>query len=319
MRAFIQTIGLTVILVANAVAQDVSAEAKSIVQLGAYHLEYPFLSPDGTRLVFQGSFDGRSQLYKMKLETGETKRLHVSPGDDFHASWSPNGDEIAFVSNRDGNDEIYILDIISGVSVSVSPHPGKDGHPRWSSNGEWLVFNRTFDPTDANGREDAAILRVRKDGADLEVLMDTENIETFPSFSPDGRFVTFVDWLPTQDGKRKGDITVLDLNSGERRNLTQTSLIFYGYPYWGDSGDWIYYISFIPNKEGSFDGLEFEGQARRISPLTAQVENLAPLDGLSEVRLIPSPDEKTMYFNRTIDGRTSLFQAPIKPMKLDTR
>lgn len=275
-------------------------------EIGAYELAYPFPSPDGRTIAFQGNFDGRWQLYAMDAESGAIRRLHVSAADDTHPAFSPDGSRLAFISNRDGNDEVYVLDLASGAANSVSPHPGKDGHPKWSAAGDWLVFNRTFDPADRTGDVDSAILRVRPDGSGLETISDTPNIETFPSFSPDGGAVAFVEWFPDEAGDpaRNGEIVVVEIASGARLNLTR-SPEFDGWPYWSPGDGRIYFSS----PEQGPDGREF--LVRRMAPDGSGRERLTALDGTSEVRAIPSADATMLYYNRDGDGRTLLFRTPL--------
>ena len=270
-----------------------AADAQPSEPAGAFQMAYPFPSPDGARLAFQGNFDGRWQLYEMALESGAIRRLHVSARDDTHPAWSPDGRSIAFISNRDGNDEVYLLDLASGEARAVAPHPGKDGHPKWSADGAWLVFNRTFDPNDPGGDLDSAILRVRPSGGDLAVVSDSARVETFASFSPDGRSVVFVEWFPSADGTRNGngELVIVDTATGSRRQLTRSEP-FDGFPYWGASGRWIYFSTAV---EGESGGREFA--VHRVRPDGGGLERLTAIDGRSEVRAIPSRDERTLFFN----------------------
>lgn len=278
----------TTVAGSDAVAYQAPTEA-----VGAFQMAYPFPSPDGARLVFQGNFDGRWQLYELSIADGAIRRLHVSPRDDTHPAVSPDGRQIAFISNRDGNDEVYLLDLASGDATVVAPHPGKDGHPKWSADGAWLVFNRTFDPADRGGDGDSAILRVRPDGRDLSVLSDSPRVETFASLSPDGRSVVFVEWFPDAAGtrNRNGELVIVDIGSGLRRQLTRSEG-FDGFPYWGASGRWIY---FSTADAGANASREFV--VHRIHPDGSGLEQLTALDGRSEVRAIPSRDERTLFFN----------------------
>ena len=298
----------TFLLIAAAMAQQVerNAPAAEAEQVGAYELAYPYPSPDGDDVAFQSNMDGRWQLYAMKTGDGSIRRLHSSPGDDRNPAWSPDGGKLAFVSTRDGNDEVYVLDIASGSARRVAPHPGRDGHPKWSADGRWLVFNRTFDPTDKEGNE-SAIVRVREDGSQLEVISDTPMVETFPSFSPDGGSVVFVEWHPDAAGTpaRNGELVIVDLQTKQRRNITR-SFAFDGYPHWGPSGDWIYFSSATEGGPKTREALVY-----RIRPDGTGLERLTALDGVDDVRAIPAADERAIYFNRDSAGRVLLYRMPL--------
>lgn len=276
--------------------------------VGMYELAYPYPSADGTRIAFQGNFDGRWQLYEITTEDGAVRRLHISPGDDTHPALSPDGRRLAFISNREGNDDVWLLDLKTGEARTVAPHPGKDGHPKWSADGEWLVFNRTFDPNDKEGDIDSAILRVRADGSGLETISDSSHIETFASFSPDGRSIAFVEWFPDAAGTpaRNGEIILVDIASRRRRNLTN-SPGFDGYPFWGASGEWVYFSTAAQGPKGR------EAAVHRVNVSSGAVERLTPLDGMNEVRAIPAADEDTLWFNQEQDGRTLIHRMEITP------
>lgn len=296
-------------ILAAALSQPVASEVPPAAaeQVGAYELAYPYPSPDGQDVAFQSNMDGRWQLYAMKTADGTIRRLHRSDGDDRNVAWSPDGSQIAFVSTRDGNDEVYVLNLASGSVRPLAPHPGRDGHPKWSADGRWIVFNRTFDPADKEGDE-SAIVRVRADGSQLELISDTPEIETFPSFSPDGRSVVFVEWQADAAGRpaRNGELVIVDLETKQRRNITD-SFAFDGYPHWGASGEWIYFSS---ASEGGPRGPE--ALVHRLRPDGTGLERLTPLDGASKVRAIPTADERFLYFNRDEEGRVLLYRMALK-------
>lgn len=296
------------IAAAIAVAQAQPAASPAAEQLGAYELAYPFPAPDGRKLAFQGNFEGRWQLYEVALADGAIRRLHSSDKDDTQPAFSPDGSKLAFISNRDGNDEVYVLDLRTGAARPVSPHPGKDGHPKWNADGAWLVFNRTFDPADRAGDGDSAILRVRPEGSGLQTISDSPNIETFPSYSPDGMSVAFVEWFPDSAGRpaRNGDIVAVKIATGERRRVTN-SPEFDGYPYWGRGGDWIYFSSAADGPAGR------EAVVYRVRPDGSRRQRITELDGSSEVRAMPNADESVLFFNRSAEKRTLLFSMPISP------
>ncbi len=284
-----------------------AALAAPPIQIGKFDMSYPFPSTDGASLAFQANFDGRWQLYQMTIPDGAIKRLHTSEKDDTHPAFSPDGQWLAFISNRTGNDEVYLLEIATGAVRSLAPHPGKDGHPKWSRDGQWITFNRTFDPADEGGDGDSAIMRVRPDGSGLAVVADSPRVETFPSFSPDGRSIVFVEWFPNAAGERNrnGDLVVVDVSTQARRKITNSDG-FDGYPYWGLSGEWIYFSTAV-----QWSGGAREFAVHRIRPDGTELGRLTGVDGSNEVRAIPSADEKTLFFNIPASGRTLVHRIPI--------
>ncbi len=295
-----------------AIASAVASAADTQGQIGAYELAYPYPSPDGSSIVFQSDFDGRMQLYRMALEDGSIAKLHQSSANDSHPAFSPDGNSLAFISDRTGSRDVHVLDIKSGAVRLLNAYPRNDGHPKWSADGKWIYFNRTVESGIPADPLDDAIYRIHPDGSGLTLVSNSPNAESFPTPSPDGRYLAFVEWfpIPGDTQNRNGEIVVLDLETNERRNITNVAA-FDGYPYWGASGRWIYYSTRLPNPEG---GEEFV--IVRISGNGGEPQVLTSLDGKSDVRGIPSADERTLYFNQSdnsgdLGQRTQLYQQPL--------
>ncbi len=69
----------------------------------------PAWSPDGRKIAFTSSRDGRAEIYVMNADGSGQRNLTRHPARDFRPSWSPDGRRIAFVSNRDGRLEAHVM------------------------------------------------------------------------------------------------------------------------------------------------------------------------------------------------------------------
>jgi Tol biopolymer transport system component len=81
----------------------------------AYPLEQqsrnPTWSPDGSRIAYESTRDGNSDIYVMNADgSGEPVNVSQSPYRDSDPAWSPDGTQITFTSNRDGQDDIWAVD-----------------------------------------------------------------------------------------------------------------------------------------------------------------------------------------------------------------
>src|SRR3954453_21509588 len=76
---------------------------------GAWPAEAGEATPAGT-IAFSSLAPRGWDLYRLEIETRETRRLTRHDTLDFNASFAPDGNRIAFVSERDGNPEIYAID-----------------------------------------------------------------------------------------------------------------------------------------------------------------------------------------------------------------
>ena len=64
---------------------------------------YPSWAPDGTRLAFMTWRNGRTELFTMKADGSDQRKLmDVERGDAIDPRWSPDGTRIAFVHMPEG-------------------------------------------------------------------------------------------------------------------------------------------------------------------------------------------------------------------------
>jgi dipeptidyl aminopeptidase/acylaminoacyl peptidase len=71
----------------------------------------PSWSPDGARITFSSSRDGRNQIYVIGVDGSNPTRLTVNPASDYNPAWSPDGTKIAFTRRAVGNSDIYVIDV----------------------------------------------------------------------------------------------------------------------------------------------------------------------------------------------------------------
>jgi len=90
------------------------------------------------------------------------------------------------------------------------PGSERDYNASFSPNGEWVVFT-------SERRGSADIFRVHPDGTGLEQLTSHPSYDDQAALSPDGQFLAFVS---TRDAGST-DIYVLDLRTGETKNITR--------------------------------------------------------------------------------------------------
>ena len=80
---------------------------------GAYYDNFPKWQPHGDRILFTSDRDGRFELYTMRPDGTDVRRLTNAEGSSAHSSWSPDGRWIMFTSGRMGfKDEMVMSEAV---------------------------------------------------------------------------------------------------------------------------------------------------------------------------------------------------------------
>ncbi|HEU4767807.1 MAG TPA: DPP IV N-terminal domain-containing protein, partial [Pyrinomonadaceae bacterium] len=87
----------------------------------------PRYSPDGSKIVFQSTRDGQSEIYVMNSDGAHQTRLTNNPAADTAPAWSPDGTKILFTSLRDdpAKPALYIMNADGSNPTRVTE--GSDG------------------------------------------------------------------------------------------------------------------------------------------------------------------------------------------------
>lgn len=179
------------------------------------------IAPDGL-IVFTSVRDGDMEIYSMKSDGSDVKRLtnrqgpdggpffswdgkqvafrgkQLSPGKEFddyrallkEALWRPTELDL-FVMNRDGSNQRQVTKL-----------GGANFAPSWHPDGKRLIF--ASNKADPKGR-DFDIYLVSLDGTGLERVTYNDTFDGFPMFSPDGKHLVFAS---NRNAKTEGETNV---------------------------------------------------------------------------------------------------------------
>src|SRR3990172_6078831 len=211
------------------VADEKGANARLLVRQENEAKE-PSWSPDGSTIAYLSRADGESgwDLWLTPADgSTDPKQLTRVPFDEENPHWSPDGEQIV-VSLEGGRHLTRRIGIVAVRSGEVSePLPddwGADSFGvRWSHDGKKTVF-----VSDEPGHKTVYLLSTHG-GAPERVLSSPYEL-TEPEFSPDGRFLAY---LENQDGDTK--LRTHDFETGRQRTLSLRNGTHTG-PVWRPDG-----------------------------------------------------------------------------------
>jgi hypothetical protein len=165
-----------------------------------------YLSNDESRLIFQATHEGMKcdQIFTMKLDGSEKKRLSSGEGRTTCAYFLPGDEQVLYASTHAAGPDCleppdrshgYVwklydeFDIYTAKSdgtdiKSLFSSPGYDAEATVSPKGDRIVFTSTKDG-------DPEIYSMNVDGSEVKRLTDVKGYDGGPFFSPDGTKIIY--------------------------------------------------------------------------------------------------------------------------------
>ena len=91
--------------------------------------------------MYQTEQDEGTDLWVMRSDGSEARRITNDAYYDGYPGWSPDGKWLVYDSERDGNKDLYIVPVESGTERRVTMDSRVDQHPSWSPDGRSLAFH----------------------------------------------------------------------------------------------------------------------------------------------------------------------------------
>jgi dipeptidyl aminopeptidase/acylaminoacyl peptidase len=217
----------------------------------------PNVSPDGKQIVYtvttidaaKSKNKPDTQLWLSDIDGGNRRQLTYAGKSNGEPRWSPDGSRIAFTSDRveDKKSGIFVLDINQGGDArELTSHAQGISNLTWAPNGKRLAYITDFDP----------------DNPDEEKHPEDE--------PPKVRATSRIDYK--QDGRgyvgdKRQQVFVVDVESGERRKLTNKP-VDYAVPRWSPDSKWI--AASVSNRNGMHSQLAIiaadSGEEKLVGP-----------------------------------------------------
>jgi len=278
----------------------VSTHAQRVLSHDRRGLAQARWAPDGTRLAFLASADGKPQIFIMPMSGGDSWQITKSPTGVQQFAWRPGHNEIAYVAldeapkvtgeeRHNHSFEIqnnhYLMQeaprpshvwlisadgkgspkrLTSGAwTLPVTLPPGSPSSPlSWSPDGKRIAIVKVATPYTGDN-DKSAIQLLDVDSGELHPLTSRTLHESQPLFSPDGTHIAH--WYP-RDGQTKNvnEIFVGPATGGQTASVTRSIDRNVGRAMWMPDGKSL----LVSANDGTTTGMwiqPIDGKARKIS------------------------------------------------------
>ncbi|MGC9077791.1 MAG: S41 family peptidase [Candidatus Kapaibacteriota bacterium] len=277
------------------------------------------ISPDGSKALFAA----RGEIFTVPAEKGLTKNITNTPNiHDRNPVWSPDGKWIAYISDKSGETEVYIVKPDGTGEVQLTNNANTYRYfLKWSPDSKKLLC------TDKNMElyiidiETKKITPIRKS--------KVWEITDF-TWSPDSRWVAFVDYLETEFPV----IYIYSIETGKTQQVTSEFFASYA-PEFSSDGKYLFFASDRTFKAtvGAFEWnfqykdlskiygvtlqkdtpspFAFEEETEQRKPETTQTEE--PKEKAKKgAKQSKMADDKTVYVSIDFDGiQDRIFDFPV--------
>lgn len=167
--------------------------------------------PTGEELAVVSSVEGAAELFVVKRQGSQPRRLTSHPAIDISPSWSPDGRQLVFVSDRSGSPQLYTMNRDGSNMQRLTFTGSYNAAPTWSPDGRWIAYE-----TRVRGQFD--IWLIDPSGQINFPVIQHPKSDEGPTWSPDGRKLAF-------SSSRRGryDIYVADWNGENVLRVTESA------------------------------------------------------------------------------------------------
>jgi TolB protein len=187
----------------------------------AYNAEAT-VSRDGKRIIFTSTKDGDLELYTMKSDGADVKRVTNRVGYDGGAYFSPNGKQIVWRASvlatdadvadyqrllklglvRPSKMELWIANSDGSKAKQITSNGAANFAPFFTPDGKQILFASNVDDPK---RRKFELYKINTDGTNLERVTYGGEFDSFPMFSPDGKKLL---WASNRNGAQPHDTNI---------------------------------------------------------------------------------------------------------------
>jgi len=197
------------------------------------------------RIIFSSIASGNWDIWSVKPDGSEMKRITDTPGNEHSPAVSPDGKEIVYV---DTSRSLRIMNIDGSNKREIPLPRGIHAQPAWAPAGDKIAFVKYIVvPTDAS--EIWVVERKNGEWGEPERLSAHPPMRLYPSFSPDGAKIAYAQFRRDKLLGAVEEIGILNLGEKEFQEITADGVDNFK-PVWSPTGR---YIAYTSNKSGNYD------------------------------------------------------------------
>ncbi len=199
---------------------------------------FPAISPDGNSIAYSSDSRGSFEIYVKSFTPGAREvQLTSDGGQNFEAAWSPDGKMIAYYSKtRRG---IWVVPAQGGNAKQLTEF---GSYPAWSPDGTFIAFQSSGISDDLASIGSGALWNttlwiIPSQGGEPKQITQARNPpggHGNPSWSPDGRHITFTTYDP-----EKSEVWSVSVAGDDLKKIVQGVDSVYS-----PDGKSIYFVSF---------------------------------------------------------------------------
>ena len=192
-------------------------------------------SPDARYLINHIYIsEAKTELAMVEIESGEVTIIAPHAEWDWLPSYSPDGNTIVFNSYRSGNSDVYLYELESARLHQLTNSQNYEAHAQFSPDGQSIIYHEQASKTDYN------LMLLDISSGQTTALSVLESEESYPSWSPDGKFIAFASDRDQTPGTN--DIFVTTVAGDMLIKITDAPHND-GHPFWSPDGKFLYFNS----------------------------------------------------------------------------
>jgi len=181
--------------------------------------------PKDDKIVFSSYRSGSWELWTINPDGTGLTQLTNTPDDERAAKWSKDKKRIVYSTNRG---ELWTINSDGTHSRKLPLKTPKNDQPVWSPDGSMIIFVSYIvipkEDSDIWAWERKAEGKRWRESQFILPIFERNGMESFPSFSPDGKHIAFSLRISSFPKKVIEEIYVVELETGKRKQITNTDV-----------------------------------------------------------------------------------------------